>query len=391
MVVCLGLPFLVFPQSIILKETQNEVLPIKASAGTMYKKLIACINEGLIYFMPESTDKPDRKGRYFYLTNISKKTSDSIILKHDKKTKSFLNQRILSLQVVQEKLIVVTDPQILIYTKNGKQFSFLKALKNIHFFSKILPLNQQTSLLYVNYNFHPLDSPHRHVWAKFNLTTLEIEQSTLMPENDALFTHFTNNWITTYKGIVAHARSSEYKIYFYDTNFQKTDSICSNRLDSTVTTIKSLKLEQYNTYSKEAITMMMKKDETSLDRIQRIFLLDSTHVLTVMKLKNRRKSQYDVWVKSNTKWELTKSEVSSNFYDVGKPYTLDNQPLNGFYENVNALLYDGKSNFQIIYFPYMKAIETSAYDEEKDYEAYQNEMVRKGELYFGLKHYTVEK
>lgn len=391
MAVYLGLPFLVFPQSTILKKNQNVALSIKASAGTMYKKLKGCNTDEFIYFIPESSSQSAKKDRYLYVTSITKKTSDSLLLKHDKKTKSFLNERVLSLQVIQEKLIIVTDPTILIYTKNGKQFRFLRAVKNTYSFNKILPLNQQTSLLYVNYNFHPVDSPNRHVWAKFNLNTFEIEQSTLMPEDDVLFTHFTNSWITTYKGLIAHARSSKYTIYFYNSNFQKTDSIHSNRLDSTVITMKALKLEQYNTYSKEAIAMIMQKDGESLDRIQQAFLLDSTHVLVVVKLKNRRKNQYDLWVKTNSKWSLSKSEVNSNFYDIGKPYTLDNQPLNVFYANANALLYDGKTNFQIIYFPYMKAIETASYDDAKDYEAYQNEMVRKGELFYGLKQYTIEK
>ncbi len=386
MVAVLLLPLISQSQQSMIKEILNKDTQIKSDESSSMNRIISANYGENIFFMSQ-TKYNSLKHRYIYKFNIKTGDSDSLKISYSKETKSFINERFFSIEVTDNKIIILTDENINILQYSNNKINSITSIKNKYFFSYIKKLNNNEFFLYVNYNFHPLDAPDRHVWAKLNLTTNNITDVKKMSEDNAIYSHFVNNWVSIYNGLIAYSNTTEYKITFYNSNFTKMDSLISDKLDSNKIYLNEV--DSNNDYSKEGITNMMKKDEQSLKRIQKIFLLDSAHIMVMVKIPKTPKCEFDLWSKTNNNWSLNNTELISNFYESNKKYEQNNQLAEGFFGNVNGVLYNKNNEYNIIYFPFMENIITESFDYNIDYNDKINSLVKKQKLTYGIKKYKI--
>jgi hypothetical protein len=383
----LNTSLLVKSQTILLNELSNMQLPQRSVALTSMQRMFSTAIGDTILFVPQNFTDAEKNCTVFRYI-VSQNKSDSLQFRLDKNLKKIFKYSCHSIYSTSTYFFVFTSEAIAVFKYVKNTLEFVKAIPNEKSFARAKALDDSNLLLYVNYNFHPFDEEDKHVWGKLNLQTLTIESVKKMPDDNVMFAYFVNDWISTYKGLIAYANTSDYKITLYDKNFNKTDSIVSNVLDSNKLIISKFKFQ--NNYSKDDITVLMKEDANSLKRIQKITLLDSTHVLVILKLPKTQNCQLDTWKKTNGVWKVYATETIDSFYQKGKAYTKDNTPRFGLFGNANGVSYLSKGVFSIIYFPYLKAIETPNYETERDYNGAINELVKTNQLFFGVKQYVVK-
>lgn len=382
------LPLFFHCQTSLITEAYNLESIISNDGSGATNKIASTFYEEKLYFIPQSQFGDNKSGRHIYYYDIKTKKTDSLLLENSKKTKSVINQRFFSIEVTKDKIIVLTDPLILIFSYSKNKVEFKESIKNSKFFNKIKRISDDECFLYVNYNFHPMDAPDKHVWAKLNLNSKSIEQIKKMDDSNSSFTHFMNDWMSIYHGLISYANTTEYKIRFYDLNFNVIDSIFTHELDST--NIKFSRLAVNSLNSKEAISDLMKTDEVLFKRIQKIFLLDSSTIMVMLKLPKTRNCQFDLWSKVNGKWKLITSQVFDNFYKEGNSYSKVNPNPEGFFGNTNGINYIDNGVFLIVYFPYFENIGTPSFNRKRDYDERINEIARKGNLHYGIRKYEVK-
>ena len=386
MVTIILLPLLFNAQSVNLKEVTNNNLLISGNETSVANKILSAENGDYLFFTTRSRSVIT-KNRCIYRINKKSYQIDTLKITSSKNVKSFIDEMFFSFDVTDDKIIILTDMEIIVLTYEKNVISFSSKIKNTYYFNYIKKLNNKDFFLYVNYNFHPLDAIDKHVWAKYNLDENKITGIKKMDETNSIFSHSTNSWVSVNNGIIAYANTINYKIKLYDSNFNCIDSIISNKLDNNSTHIEEIRSE--NNYSKEGITNMIKIDDINLKRIQKIFLNDSHHILVMVKSPKTFKCEFDFWQKKDNKWQLNESKVFSNFYEEGQVYHSENDLLEGFYGNVNGISYDQNNNFNIIYFPYMKNVVTTSFNLETDYNDVLNKMVNDKSLYYGIKKYKI--
>ena len=386
-VAILLLPHFFYSQDKLIEEISNVKTIIKSDASASMDKIISCSYDDEIYFTTQSNYR-SLNYRCIYILNNNKSSLDSITIFRNNKTKDFFEERFFSFAIVKNKIVLLTDPHIVTLTFKKNKIEEISSIKNEKFFNTVKLLDDNYLFLYINYNFHPFDSPDKHVWAKLNLKSNKIEDLKKMNEENSIFSHFVNNWVSVYKNEIAYSMTSKYKIYLFNKNFELYDSIISNKLDSNQIFLNSLKLK--NNYSKDDINEIMKKDAEFLKRIQKIFLLDSTHLLVMLKLPKTSNCEFDLWVKKNGSWSINKTSIINNSYVANQFYDEKNTLFDAFFGNVNGIVYKGNFEFSTIYFPYLENIKTNSFNINTDYNEKINNLVKKNELYYGIKNYRIE-
>jgi hypothetical protein len=381
------LPELFLAQSNELKQLSNQSLPVKSDVVTSMRKILSSNLGDIIFFTPENFCNSDKVAKV-YKYSLSQNKVDSLQFKLDKKIKKYFKFSNKSICATKDYFFILNDENIVVFKYNKLKLEFLKVIVNEKSFNKAKILDATTLFLYVNYNYHPMDEPDKHTWGKLNLQTLTIESVKKMPDDNVMFAYFVNDWFSIYNGLIAYANTSNYKITLFDKNFNKTDSIVSNVLDSNKRIISKFKFQ--DNHSKDDIAVLMKEDANTLKRILKITLLDSTHVLAILQLPKTQNYQLDTWKKTNGTWTLFASETVNSSYQKDKAYTKDNTPRFGLFGNTNGVSYLSKGIFSIIYFPYMNAIETPSYDMERDFNGALNELVKTNQLFFGIKQYAIK-
>ncbi len=387
LVIALLLPELDLAQANLLKQLSNHSLPVKSDAVMSMRKILSSNLGDTIFFTPQNfcnTSKIAKVYRY----NLNQNKIDSLQFKIDKKIKKYFKFSNKSIRATKDYFFILNDENIVVFKYNKLKLEFLKAIPNEKSFNKANQLDQNTLFLYVNYDYHPMDEPDKHTWGKLNLQTLTIESTKKMPDENVLFSYFVNDWFSICDGSIAYANTSKYKITFFDKDFNKTDSITSNSLDSNQQLINKFKFK--NDYSKDFVESLMKEDMVKLKRIEKITFLNNTSLLVILKLPKTQDCQFDIWKKNKNIWQLTYSEIIKTNYEKDKAYTKEDMPRFGLYGNANGVSYLSKGIFSVIYFPFMNAIETPSYDMERDFNGALNELVKSNQLYFGIKQYAVK-
>ncbi len=387
LVITLLLPELILAQSTVLKQLSNQSLQVKSDVVTSMRKIFSSNLNDTIFFTPQNFCSYGKVAKvYRYI--ITQNKIDSLQFKLNKKIKKHFKYSSKSICATKDLFFILNDENIVVFKYNSLKLELLKVIPNEKSFNKAKLLDPTTLFLYVNYDYHPMDEPDKHTWGKLNLQTLTIESTKKMPDDNVMFSYFVHDWFSIYKGEIAYANTSKYKITFFDKNFNKTDSIISNALDSNQQLISKFKFK--NDYSKDAVELLMKEDRAKLKRIEKITLLDSTNLLVILKLPKIQDCQFDIWKKTQNTWKLTHSEIVKSSYEKGKPYTNANTPRFGLFGNTNGVSYHSNGVFSVIYFPFMNAIETPSYDMERDFNGALNELVKTNRLYFGIKQYAVK-
>lgn len=381
-----GLPLFILSQNKIISESNNTNSNVKVIGNNT--NIIVCFNNNKIYFT-DQFNIDTKKNRNIYYYDILNNNYSTIKIEYNKANKAFFYTRIFSFELENNKLIVLTDSYIFTLLLEQNTATVIKSVKNAKAsFNKIIKISNENFLLYVNYNFHPLDALDKHVWAIYNLETSNISSITKMDEVDYIFTHLVNNWLSVYKGLIAHSQSSNYKVFFYNDKFKTIDSLVSNKL---IDNNKFLNNLNKNVKSKDDIYNIIKQDDSSLTRIQKIFLLDSNNLLVMVKLPKTRDMVFDLWKKINNQWMLQKTEMSSPFYREGEMYNNTNNTFNPLYGNLNGIAYDNNYNFYVIYSPFIENIETKSFNIDEDYNKKVNDMVKKNNLYYGVRKISISK
>ena len=375
------LPLCIFSQNSILKEEYNKNSFLKSN--TNYQgRIISCSENNMIYFTDRGAVKNGTRNIYSY-DIINEKFQVAEVI-NSKQTKLLFTDYIFSILVVKNLGFILNDEYIYSFTIRNNKWYLKNRQKNLKFYNTILPLNERECLLYVNYNFHPMDAKDRHVWAKYNIINDSITAITKMADHNVSFTHYVNSYISVYKGLIAYCNTTEYQVRFYDDNFKTVDSICTKELDQNKIHLSN----HWALESKDAIIAFQKLDDSTLTRLQKIFLVDSSTLLVLKKIPKPNQFEFDLWQKTNGKWSLIQNEKTPGFYVNGEKYTSENQRCFDIFGNMYGIEIKDKS-FYFLYYPFQSRIITDSYNRKKDYDEPMNERVRSDELYYGVSKFKI--
>lgn len=380
------LPFFLLSQNKVYTEEFNTDLKIRES-NTYMGRTCASMANGKIYFMKGSGSSKDKRILHSY--DLTTHKTEDIEFANSKDTKLLFRDRIDAFEVIGDKMIILTDPEIIILKITKSKAEFVQKTKNTKFFNFICKTTDTTLFLSIDYNFHPMDAPDKHVWANYNMAKNEIVNTKKMSDDNAIFSHYVNGWVSICKDKIAYSKTTDYSIYFYNSSFEKTDSIKSELLASNKK--YSDVLTKPFGFSKDHIVSIQQLDDSVLTRIQRIFYIDTTHVFVTLKLPKVKQLGLHLWEKKGRDWSLIKTDSIPYFYEAGKAYTDKNNSMTGFYGNADALVTDGSGSIYYVYSPYMDKIMTDSFDMQKDYTNKINELIRANNMTYGLKKFTFEK
>lgn len=378
-------PLVFLPQSISLVQELNQSTDIPCNIGAY--KTLSSFSDDKIYFI-ELSELANAKTFFIhtYNTRTLRKGEDIKILNF-KEYNSIKRDYITGFSVNGANIIIAGDDYIysINFTKNKAYFTDkTKNLKSS--FQRVLQLSDSTNLLYLYYNFHPMDAPIKSQWGIWNCKSNKIQNVKQQDDSDASFTHLVNDWVTTYKGLIAHCRSTRYFIGFYDSNFNLIDSISSTLIDTNKVLLQKLELE---VQSKEAIKKLMRFDDSLLTRIQKIHLIDSSTLLVSVKKPNFKDLDLHLWKKVENKWTFISKQRISSFYENGKSYNENSLALNPFYGNASNLVTGDDRNLYLIYHQFIPNIVTDSFDRQRDFIDKKNDLARKNNFQYGIKKFKL--
>jgi hypothetical protein len=381
LMLALLLPIAIKAQNKIYTEVYNYNTKL-APADMSPDQTISCYHEGIVYFVKHRAAFDTDVlviGEY----NTKNQKTKFIEIKKNKDSKKLFNEHIDAIAVTNNKLVIINYLHIFIFTKTNHDYMLQKTIRNDGSFNDIYPLTDTELLLYVNYAFHPIDESNPHSWARLFMDRDSLGAETHMGDENLLFSYFPNQWISAYKGLIAYAHTTDYSIRFYDQQFYPIDSIISPRLDQNKNSLRLVPDD--SDFSVDKMNKIGAADDSLLTRIQKIFLLDSTHLLATLKQPKTHYLRYELWQKDKAGWQLHKSQELPGHYENGKKYTAENNDIEGFYGNYSGLVYAGNNEFYFIDYPFMENPVSEFFDFQKDYYDKVNELTRKKELYYGIK------
>lgn len=386
MAALLVLPFFLTSQNKVYAEEFNINLKVK-EANTYMGRTCASLSDGKLYFIKGSGMSKEKRLLHVYDLNTHK--TEDIEFANSKDTKILFRDRIDAFEVIGDKIVILTDPSIIVLKISKGKADFLQKTHNTKFFNYISKTSDNKVFLSIDYNFHPMDAPDKHVWANYDITKNEIVNTKKMADDNAIFSHYVNGWVSICGDKIAYSKTTEYSIYVYNSAFEKTDSITSDLLSSNkkYSDILSKPFE----FSKDNIVSVQQLDDTALTRIQRIFYVDSTHLFVTLKMPKVKHLGVHLWEKKGREWSLIKTDSIPYFYETGKAYTDKNNSMTGFYGNADALLCDGNGSIYYVYAPYMDKIITNAFDMQADYTNKINELIKNNNMTYGLKKFSFKK
>lgn len=374
-------PLFFFSQNSLFSIEYGQKLDVKPPSN-FQDKIISCAFEKKIFYL-SANNYSSSKTRIINCYNTVNKELSNYILKPEKNTKALASEPVYSLHFNSSNSIILTDAFFYFFSiSKNKELVFIKKIKNDKFYNQLIPLQDRVILAYINYNFHPFDSPDKHVWAKIDMVKLEIGATKKMDEENALFSHYTNSWISSFKGKIIYANTLNYTIKFFDQNFNIIDSIVTDKLSAN---LKYKNLFDDNTNnSKDEIIEVLQKDDSCFTRIQKVFFLNESSILVMLKLPKTKAFEYDLWRKKDATWVLDYTAKEFGFFQENQEYNLKNQPVNTLLGNMSGLqLIEGE--FFAIEYPYYSPIVTKSFNRESDYDAIINESILQNKAYYGVK------
>ncbi|MCA0430956.1 MAG: hypothetical protein LCH32_10705 [Bacteroidetes bacterium] len=381
------LPLVFISQNELFSEVYNKPTGINNNPNSF--RVLSCIDKNIIYYLDafNATNKNSLQVFSYYVKKDI--NSEKLEVLVNKQFKKLLHEPIYSFIIQKNILVLLTDEFIYIGKFHDQnKIKIIKSIKNQKFsYQKIMRLNDNELFLYVYYNYHPLDAPKKHVWAKLNLTSLELENIKYQDESEANFTHSIKNWVTTYKGLIANCSTTHYKINFYNNNFETYDSISTNFFDDN---LNFLHLFKNSLNSKDEIQIFKRKDDSLLKRIEKIILLDSNTLLVNVKLPKQKDFEIHLWRKSNSKWKLIKKEIILTFYKDGDKYDSTNNILNPLFGNHLEITVENNFMYAVCSH-FMPNVISNSFKMQDDYVDKLNEMIKENKLYYGIKKYKLNK
>lgn len=374
------LPLFCISQNRVFRHAENINTGIH-STNSYPDKIVGCYFQENIY----ATTADNSTGSELTISqfNINTHASVAIQIKKSKSTSTLFGRSILALSVRGDKFYLLNSSYLNILKRQGDQLVFIKAIENKPSFNTIHPLGENTLLLSVNYNFHPMDEAHKHTWAKFDLAKDSLQPEIYRNEENARFSYFVNSWLTTYKGLIAYSKTTEYNIRFYNNDFQLQDSIVVDDLKSNDAVLHLLPMG--NEYSTDEMKKIRAVDDSLLHRIEKIFLVDSNNLLVTIRRPKSKTYRFDLWQKYSGKWKLLNSQLVENNYIENTRYTPANNQIHGFFGNHSIVVSDENGTFYNYYFPFRENVISDSFNMQKDVVDPTNELTRKNRLFYGVR------
>lgn len=369
-------------QNTIYKEVYNHNSGIRPP--TPYDDNIACFyHDGTLYYAG-SGSALDQSHLSIHTYHTGTGQHAALSIEKSKALKELFANRIDAIACADGKLVILNYLYIYCFSiRNGSPCVLTKMIPNEGSFNKLYGLGKHQLLLYVNYHFHPLDEPEPHSWARLYTNRDSLGAEKHMDHSNLLFSPMLNSWLSTRKGLIAYAHTADYSVRFYNEELMPVDSLISPALKSN--DAKLGLLPDGSAYSLDEINRIQQADDTLLTRIEKVFLLDSTHLLLTIKQPKTHYLRYDLWNKRKDSWELYKSQSLPGHYEDKARYTKDNNSITGFYGGYCGLCYAGNNDFYYLYYPFMENPISDSFDYQRDYYEKVNELTRKNQLYYGIK------
>lgn len=369
-------------QNTVYSEIYNHNTGIRADSYSP-GRTVSCTDNGILFSVATRAAIGKDAIKILAFDTKTKKSEIHIIPKV-KELKKLFNEQIETIAHIQNKLVLIAFDYIYIFKPDKNQeYKLSKMIKNEGSFLNLQPLNNEELLCSVNYQYHPLDENHMHTWAKLNVAKDSLGPEYYFDEENVRFSTLPNRWISAYNGLIAYAHTTDYKVLFYNSNFSLIDSIQTDALRENKTNL--LLIPDGTDYSLEEMKKIGQMDDSLLTRIEKVFLLDSTRLLVIQKQPRTHYLKYDLWKKSNGSWEIVKSQSLPGYHDNGVAYSAANNSVIGFYGNFPGLSYAGHNEFYVVYYPYMENPITKSFDSQRDYYDKTNELMRKNQLFYGIK------
>ena len=380
-------PQLLFSQSRnvrVLENKKGSAVVLNDQNNGKYYSIKSTYSDSTLFFTTEQSI--DHK-RVIYCYDLASEKQSTLTIPKTRKYKSFFDERILSFSICGSMYVFVCNNTLFILRRiKGNKLQFVAKIKNEYNFMQSHTIGKNV-MVSVCYNFHPEDATYKHVWAIINLTENRLSQVTIQSDENALFGSFVNNWINVSDSKIAYARASEYTITIHDDQFKQLDSIKTTELDGNKRYIQQFKEE--NLYSKDAIFHLKQLDDSLLTRIRKVYFLNDTTILALIKLAGKKELRADYWLKSNGNWTRLDQDYSSIWYVEGKTYSNDQMIYADFYQNTFGFSYSGDNQFPLVYFPYIPAISTTNFNSDENYFQLQNEAIKNNDTFFGVKKYQI--
>ncbi len=374
------IPRIYFAQTSNKLEITSNTKAIKFNSKIDFNSVKSSRFNSTIYCVPIYSND---KSLIIYSYDFKNRTNDSIIINYKKKYKSIFKERVLSFSVLNNYLIYTCNNNIYVFEKlKENKISFIGSIKNLYNFNTTHVLDDKI-FLQICYLFHPDDSPSNNTWAILNPKTLKVELLKKQSEDDAIFGAFVNSWVDVQNSKIVYSRSSEYKITFHDKNFNQIDSIVTDELNQNKKHVSEF--HKRNLFSKDAISKLHRDDDSLLTRIRKIYYLNDSSLMVLLKIAGKKEIRADYWTKSNGIWKLNSQDFSSIWFIEGKEYSNTKITYSDFYQNVNSLIYIGNNHFIQPYYPFISSIITESFEINKDYYEKQNDAIKNNEHFIGFK------
>lgn len=376
-----SLPFLCVPQENTIQLISNNPLIEKEDNNYLKSKLCGYNNMRLY-----TSETVSEKTREFYYYNSSTNQINQLQIRFNKKNKEYFYDRILSMGLIRNQLLLLTNNHIVLYRiSDDNELILIHQEKNIDNYSVCKNLGEYF-FLYVNYKFHPLDAQHQHIWAIYDFNSQRINKQQIMPTIDIDYTFFVNGWVDTYKDKIVYTHSSAYKIYFYNLSFTKIDSI----VPANSNLVKTQEINDRQLNSRDGISLFRKFDDSINTRIRKVFFVNDTSVLVLLKLKNSDSLILDLWIKKNNLWELKKNNKYTIWFNQKEEYSTNKlKTLTELYQNVNDIYLNEQREFEIWYYPYIANLNCESFDKDLHFFSIQNKAILNHDTKIGIKHFRI--
>lgn len=331
--------------------------------------------------MPSLTDKKERS---IYLIDLDGRPKELLTI-NEGGIKGFKSERIIQFIISGSNLVILSNKSIHFFRRDRNSFQVVKTIKNKYSFDHIEKLGD-SFLLHVCYSFHPMDQAETNLWAKLDMSSMELGKLYIPPIDNSKFGSFVNSWVSTYGNTIVQASTSHYKVMFYNDLFLQIDSIV---LSDELFKLDTALINHADLYSKEGISNFMKLDDEKFSRIRKVILLSSTRVLIISKLAQEApadngKVRLDIWDKKAGVWKLENQILGDEIYKDGERYDDQHIFLGNLYQNVFDLRVDNGQVY-CVSFPYYPKVKTENFVREKDIDAYFKDLT---EFNYGLEKFV---
>lgn len=280
----------------------------------------------------------------FWKYDIAKEKKSFLLIENGKLPKKYRKAKATDFFIDGDLMYLLTDKALLTYAISGKKAIYKNAFKTSNSHQYIIGKIDVFLILYVGYNYHPLDQKEKVIISKFSTKSNKIVKSIYPKMLGVELTHSNKRFCTIHNNTILFAQPFSDTICIYNSELERIGKIeLKHKVDATIKI-------NYEEYSTDQIQKLLLEDYLYQRNIKIDVFGDTLLVLHKKKFQNFRGSiWFDVYTHKNNTWKLTDTSKFISFtLDSNKkvlptttyvPYIIDNNPImvhNGsMYELIN--------------------------------------------------------